>query len=354
VALREVIRVSGGNNGLFYLYSDHLGSASLLVNGSNNPVAGSRTWYLPFGGYRPGSAPSQTITDRDFTGQRENMELGLLYYNARFYAPYINRFLSADSIVPDPANPQSFNRYSYVLNRPLSFTDPTGHRPSSGCDDYEGCSVPDELGANGAYAITYNGEEYYFGSFDLAKATLDFLNRLQQEGILNDPVITNSFREPADAHRYSTAYNIIEGNLSQEVLRENPIDLDGNVWFREDWLYNDPQCVYEHFRCGATKWNASSLGVMSGNIACDNYDCYPTVNFALEGYPAGDPRRLPNNDNVPVSQHVSGLAVDITGNWSIDPWDPRIDEIAAEYGLYRPYNPSNSVFPEFWHFEGTR
>ncbi|MBX3056322.1 MAG: hypothetical protein KF770_07615 [Anaerolineae bacterium] len=54
------------------------GSVSLLVNSSNNPVPGSRTWYLPFGGYRPGSAPTQTITDRDFTGQRENMELGLL------------------------------------------------------------------------------------------------------------------------------------------------------------------------------------------------------------------------------------------------------------------------------------
>jgi hypothetical protein len=46
--------------------------------------------YLPFGGYRPGSAPTQTITDRDFTGQKENMELGLLYYNARFYVPFLN------------------------------------------------------------------------------------------------------------------------------------------------------------------------------------------------------------------------------------------------------------------------
>jgi hypothetical protein len=46
----------GGNNGLFYVYSDHLGSSSVLVNSSNNTVVnGSRTWYLPFGGYRPGS-----------------------------------------------------------------------------------------------------------------------------------------------------------------------------------------------------------------------------------------------------------------------------------------------------------
>jgi RHS repeat-associated protein len=85
------------------------------------------TRFLPFGGYRPGSAPTQTITDRDFTGQRENMELGLLYYNARFYAPTLGKFISADTIIPNPANPQSYNRYAYVLNRALNFFDPTGH-----------------------------------------------------------------------------------------------------------------------------------------------------------------------------------------------------------------------------------
>src|SRR5215216_1063579 len=43
-------------------------------------------------------------------------------------SPYINRFLSADTIVPGHANPQNLNRYSYVLNNPLRYTDPTGHR----------------------------------------------------------------------------------------------------------------------------------------------------------------------------------------------------------------------------------
>ncbi|NJN53517.1 MAG: hypothetical protein HC804_01455 [Anaerolineae bacterium] len=115
-------RVSGdpvsGNNGLSYFYGDHLGSNSALQKPNNAVV---NTWYLPFGGYR-GTAPTQTITDRDFTGQRENMELGLLYYNARYYVPGLGRFASADTIIPNPANPQSYNRYSYVRNSPLNFT----------------------------------------------------------------------------------------------------------------------------------------------------------------------------------------------------------------------------------------
>lgn len=43
-------------------------------------------------------------------------------------SPYINRFLQPDTIVPSPASPKSFNRYSYVLNNPMKLTDPSGHK----------------------------------------------------------------------------------------------------------------------------------------------------------------------------------------------------------------------------------
>lgn len=47
--------------------------------------------------------------------------------NARYYVPYINRFASADTIVPNAKNPQSFNRYSYSYNNPVKYRDPSGH-----------------------------------------------------------------------------------------------------------------------------------------------------------------------------------------------------------------------------------
>lgn len=64
-------------------------------------------------------------TDIKFTGQRLDAT-DLYYYGARFYDPNIGRFISPDTIVPDATNPQAFNRYSYVLNNPLKYIDPTG------------------------------------------------------------------------------------------------------------------------------------------------------------------------------------------------------------------------------------
>jgi RHS repeat-associated protein len=117
----------------------HLGSTNLAITTAGAVVSGSTSRYHPFGGFR--TTPNQTITDRGFTGHAHNNlganDLGLVYMGARFYLPGVGRFLSADVLVPDPTNPQQFNRYSYVLNNALRFTDPTGHYcydPSSGAD----------------------------------------------------------------------------------------------------------------------------------------------------------------------------------------------------------------------------
>jgi len=67
------------------------------------------------------------VEEAGFTGQRKDSGSGLLYYGARWYDPVIGRFISADTIVPQPQNPQNLNRYSYVGNQPLRLVDPSGH-----------------------------------------------------------------------------------------------------------------------------------------------------------------------------------------------------------------------------------
>ena len=75
------------------------------------------------------SAGAGLPTDFTFTSQRAG-SYGTIFMSAREYLPSLGRFLSADSIVPGAGNPQALNRYAYVFNSPLRYSDPTGHLPT--------------------------------------------------------------------------------------------------------------------------------------------------------------------------------------------------------------------------------
>jgi len=97
----------------------------------------------------PRTTEASTLpTDYTFTGQKLDADAGLMYYGARYYDATLGRFISADTLVPNAANPQALNRYAYVLNNPLRYTDPTGHVPcGSGSGlQWEDCPVPDDGG----------------------------------------------------------------------------------------------------------------------------------------------------------------------------------------------------------------
>jgi len=132
-----------------------LGSTALTTTAGG--VKTGEVLYKPWGETR--FSTGTTPTTWRFTGQREDATIGLYFYNARYYDPALGRFTQPDTIVPQPGNPGSLNRYSYVLNNPLRYTDPTGQRPTAGCE-YEGCTLPAGLPPestwllpNGAYAL---------------------------------------------------------------------------------------------------------------------------------------------------------------------------------------------------------
>ncbi|MBA3948196.1 MAG: RHS repeat-associated core domain-containing protein [Herpetosiphonaceae bacterium] len=198
------------SNTVVYLHGDHLGSVSAITTASGS-VQGTQR-YTPWGEERNSSLP---VTTLNFTGQRKD-GTGLLFYNARSYDPARGRFMSPDSIVPGaangsgggaatlgsgsttplpvdfhepgfasqlnqhnaatrsmgfwfelssnerrkaespmgPSNPQALNRYSYVLNNPLRYTDPTGHYQAIPTDgegsEGGGWAPPDIVGGGGA------------------------------------------------------------------------------------------------------------------------------------------------------------------------------------------------------------
>jgi hypothetical protein len=74
-------------------------------------------------------------------------------YKARFYSPYLNRFIQPDSIVPHPLNSQAFNRYSYVYNNPITYIDPTGH--GTICNEEGQCFINGQ-----ASTVTIHPEDY--------------------------------------------------------------------------------------------------------------------------------------------------------------------------------------------------
>jgi RHS repeat-associated protein len=101
-----------------------LGSRSLTTDDTGDIVSEVR--YLPYGEERWTSGASPT--DFTFTGQRNEAGFGLMDYNARYYNPRLGRFVSPDTVVPEPESSGGFNRYAYVMNNPVRYTDPSGHQ----------------------------------------------------------------------------------------------------------------------------------------------------------------------------------------------------------------------------------
>jgi RHS repeat-associated protein len=116
-------------SGLKFLLTDHLGSVVAVTDSSGTLLNEQR--YLPFGEVREVAGTNQT--DFGYTGQRNldaqgnTFSLGLMDYNARFYDPLLGRFIQPDTMIPNFASSGSFNRFSYVLNNPIRFNDPSGH-----------------------------------------------------------------------------------------------------------------------------------------------------------------------------------------------------------------------------------
>jgi RHS repeat-associated protein len=139
--------VYNGGGLAYYRHPDWLGSSRLASTQSRTVYA--YTGYAPFGE----SYESQGTADFSFTGQNEdtvsgsltNSSPGLYDFPYREYDPAQGRWISPDpagSAAVDPTNPQSWNRYAYVLNNPLSLTD------ASGLDDGCGDMPADALAAD--------------------------------------------------------------------------------------------------------------------------------------------------------------------------------------------------------------
>ena len=126
-----VVHNNRGVVSYYYLIRDYLGNITHQVNTSNTVVAEYN--FDACGRRRNPTDWSYTLTgqpalfaDRGFTGHEYLPWFNLYNMNGRLYDPLVGRFLNVDPYVQMPDYTQNFNRYSYCLNNPLKYTDPTG------------------------------------------------------------------------------------------------------------------------------------------------------------------------------------------------------------------------------------
>ena len=135
------LRRDNGTTEINYLLKDHLGSLDTVVAGDGTvkqklyfdawgkkhiidnanmiaSITGSTTLTL---------SQLLDVTARGYTGHESVDHADIIHMNGRIYDATLGRFLQADPHIQAPDNSQSYNRYSYVLNNPLSYTDPSGY-----------------------------------------------------------------------------------------------------------------------------------------------------------------------------------------------------------------------------------
>ena len=131
-----VIRENGADQ-YYYTYTDHLGSLLTLTapNGAvildQNFDAWGRLRHPANWDYTSVPAPTSYLYC-GFTGHEHLTNFNLINMNGRMYDPVVGRVLSPDNFVQRPYSTQGYNRYSYVMNNPLKYTDPSGQFLVSG------------------------------------------------------------------------------------------------------------------------------------------------------------------------------------------------------------------------------
>lgn len=115
-----------------YFHQDHLGSLAVITNEAGQVI--ERLAYDPWGKRRNADGSrdnndtlTSSNTKRGYTMHEHMDEMGVINMNGRVYDSTTGRFLTTDRFVEAPEELQSYNRYGYVHNNPLSKTDPTGY-----------------------------------------------------------------------------------------------------------------------------------------------------------------------------------------------------------------------------------
>jgi RHS repeat-associated protein len=126
-----VLEKKNNQDSIFYIHKDYLGSYEVISN--QNGTVKERYNFDPWGRRRNSAdwsydnVSSSFFIDRGFTGHEHLDQFNLINMNGRVYDPLMAMFLSPDNFVQSPDLTQNLNRYTYCLNNPLVYSDPSGY-----------------------------------------------------------------------------------------------------------------------------------------------------------------------------------------------------------------------------------
>lgn len=177
---------SGESEIIDYLHLDYQGSIMAITNQSGtileerNGVYAERSrsnaWGIPITiGTRnpntleyvlPNPFGSGSEVKRGYTFHEHLEEFNLINMNGRVYDPLLARFLNADPLIQDNTDAQNFNRYSYVLNNPTKYTDPSGYAYNGIGSNYTIGGVSDDAARNFNHDQQIMFNDYWTNFFD--------------------------------------------------------------------------------------------------------------------------------------------------------------------------------------------
>jgi RHS repeat-associated protein len=303
----------------------------------------------PWGKVRLGGMSQTTL---NYTAQRLD-GTGLLYYHARYYDPVVGKFISPDTVIPRLLDPQKFNRYTYVSNKPLNLSDPTGHRPEDPDDKQKKVAKTiDELeaskaGLSDAEATMVNQNiELIKGlvkdnGIDTALAFIEFMDKIQAGTIMN---YSSEDILPWDQH---TAIGVSRGMMVEAPQMGIPVRYlsAAGIWSNGNYkkqyvtLYEVPG-ITDRQRGLAADFARSQLGKpyqWPGADVSDSNDTWYCTKLALGSLEAAGVQFYEYH-----TDHAGWYPWTQTAGRTLNPWD------VPNLGAYNPETKSVEFLKVSW------
>lgn len=276
---------------LHYYLADQLGTARMVVSPTGTIEEDSD--FYPFGGER---AYVDTLSNQQykFTGKERDSESGADYFGARYYLNVLGRWGSPDPLLSSgtPDSPQTWNRYSYVLNNPLSFIDPTG------LWEWDASAGGTQTDAQ------------------LEQASKDKkLSRKQRKAASNALAFRARFRKAVAAAKAAAATS---GNAeAQSAVSAYGTEGDGNkvnVGWRNTQRGSSASALLEENDSVTVKFNKNLDGnKLAVVVAHEGMHAYDALAWVAAGHPSGGTFDLDHDGRESRGWQVSGLVAQFLG-----------------------------------------